>query len=153
MLGASDGVNSELTLEKEESRLSESVKNKRGEKDVEELSDGVVSRQVFRILPENRCGNGAVFRFPGGLLLLGGAERGTSVTGFEVELGLWKAFEQETGARIDERSRTIFVGWEYLRTIRDGRGARYGITVMAAVAACDCNLGDPLERVSSRTFK
>ena len=104
MLAASDGVDTELTLE-EEPRPSESVKNKRGEEeDVEELSDGVVSRRVFRIRPENRCGNGAVFRFPGGLLLLGGAERGTNVTGFEVGLGLWKAFEQETGARIDGRS-------------------------------------------------
>ena len=105
MLAASDGVDSEPTLEKEEPRPSESVKNKRGEEeDVEEFSDGVVSRRVFRIRPENRCGNGAVFRFPGSSLLLGGAERNTNVTGFEVGLELWKAFEQDTGTRTDGRS-------------------------------------------------
>jgi hypothetical protein len=105
MLAASDGVDSELTLEKEQLRLSESVENKRGEEeDVEELSDGVVSRRLFRIRPEKRCGNGAVLRFLGSPLLLGGAERGTNVTGFEVRLGLWKFFEQETGARTDGRS-------------------------------------------------
>jgi hypothetical protein len=105
MLAGSDGVDRELTLEKEQSRLSESVENKRGEEeDVEELSDGVVSRRVFRIRPGKRCGNGAVFRFPGSPLLLGGVERGTNVTGFEAGVGLWKAFEQETGARTDGRS-------------------------------------------------
>ena len=120
MLAASDGMDSELTLEKEQLRLSESIENKRGEEeDVEELSDGVVSRRAFRIRPENRCGNGAVFRFPGSLLLLGG-ERGTNVTGFEVGRGLWKTFEQDTVARTDGRSWTIFVGREYSRTIRDG---------------------------------
>ena len=103
MLAASDGVDSELTLEK--AQLSESVENKRGEEeDVEELSDGVVSRRAFRIRPVKRCGNGAVFRFPGSPLLLSGAERGTNVTGFEVGLRLWKAFEQETGARTGGRS-------------------------------------------------
>ena len=87
MLAVSDGVDSKLTLEKEQ--LSESAENKRGEEeDVEELSDGVVSRREFRIRPVKRCGNGAVFRFPGSLLLFGGAERGTNVTGFEVGLGL-----------------------------------------------------------------
>ena len=105
MLAASDGVDSEPTLEKEELQLSESVENRRGEEeDVEELSDGVVSRRVFRIRPENRCGNGAVFRFPGSPLLLGGFERGTNVTGFEVRPRLWNAFEQEIGARTAGRS-------------------------------------------------
>ena len=121
MLVVSNGADSELIFEKERLRLSESVGNKRGEEeDIEEFSDGVVSRRVFRIRPEKRCGNGAVFRFPGRPLLLGGAERGINVTGFEVGLGLWKAFEQETGARTDGRSFKIFDGWEYLQTIRDG---------------------------------
>jgi len=105
MSAASDGVDSELTLEGEQLRVSESAENKRGEEeDVEELSEGVVSRQVFRIRPGKRRGNGAVFRFPGGSLLLGGTEKGTSVTGFEVGLGIWKAFEQETRARTGGRS-------------------------------------------------
>ena len=69
MLAVSDGVDSELTLEKEQLQLSESGENKRGEReDVEELSDGVVSR-LLRMRLGKRCGNGAVFRFPGCTLL------------------------------------------------------------------------------------
>ena len=45
-----DGMDSELILEKEQLRLSEFMENKRVEvEDVEELSGGVVSREVFRI--------------------------------------------------------------------------------------------------------
>ena len=91
-----------LTLEREQLRLSESVGDKRGEEEgVEELSNGVISRQIFRLRPGKCCGNGAVFRFLGSSLLLGGTERGINVTGFEVELGLWKPLERETGARTD----------------------------------------------------
>ena len=73
MLAASGGVDNELTLE--ELRPSESVEGERGEEeDVEELSDGVACRRVFRIRPGKCCGSGAVFRFPGSLLLLRGIE-------------------------------------------------------------------------------
>lgn len=102
MFAASGGVGNELTLK--ELRLSESVEGERGEEEDVELSDGVACRRVFRIRPGKRCGNGALFRFPGSSLLLRGIERGTSVTGSEVGLGLWKAFEQETGAQTGRRS-------------------------------------------------
>ena len=100
MLAASDGVDSELAPEKKRLQLSGSVENKRGgEEDVEELSDGVVSRRVSRIWPGIRRGNGAVLRFLGNSFLSGRFERGTNVTGAELGLGLWKAFKPETGAR------------------------------------------------------
>lgn len=96
----SDGVDSELILEKEELRLSESGENRRGEvADVEEPSDGVVSLQMFRIRPGKRRGSGAVFRFPRGLPLLDGIERGTNVVGSELGPGFLKTLQFESGAR------------------------------------------------------
>lgn len=59
---------------------------------------------MFRIRPGKRRGNGAVFRFPGSSLLLDEVKEGTNVTGVEVGLELWKAFEQEMGARTGGRS-------------------------------------------------
>ena len=96
----SDGVDSGLILEKEQLRLSESIENKRVEvEDVEELSDGVVSREVFRIRPGKRRGSGAVFRFPRSSPLLGEIDRGINVAGSEVGLGLLNTLGCGTGAR------------------------------------------------------
>lgn len=111
MLATSDGVDAEPILEEEQLRLLESGENKRGGvEDVDQLSDGVVSRQVFRIRPGKRRGNGAVFRFLGNSIVSSGIGEGTNVTGFELGLALWKILELETGARTIGQRRTVCVG-------------------------------------------
>ena len=146
------GNDDELTLEREQLRLVEPAENMRDEEEVDEHSEDVVSRLVFCIRPGKRCGNGAVFCFIEGSYWRDGAERGISVTGIEVGLGPWKARKQEVDARVGRWCSTTCAHLGYFWTIRDGCGARDGITVIAAVAACECNLGDPLMRVSLRTF-
>ena len=84
----SDGVDNELTLEKEQLRLSKSGENKRGEADDgEEPIDGVVFRQVLGTRLGERRGSGVVFRLRGSLSL-SCKKGGTNVTGSETGLEL-----------------------------------------------------------------
>jgi hypothetical protein len=63
------GEDDELTLERELLRLLEPSENMRDAGEVDEYSEGVVSRLLFCIRPGKRCGNGTVFRFVEGSLL------------------------------------------------------------------------------------
>lgn len=114
------GEGDELTLEREQLRPSEPAENIQDDEEAEEHSEGVVSRLVFCTGPERRCGNGAVLRLAEGSLLRDGTETGTSVTGLEVGLGLWKACKCEVDARTEGWCTATCVNLELLWIIRDG---------------------------------